>query len=73
MCFVISFGPATFWLVIGFFVLFASSKAEGKVQKFGKVLGIWICILAAFIPLMGAYVSLSGICPMTDILSAAGK
>lgn len=73
MCFLISFGPATFWLVIGYFVLFSSTKAEGNVQKFGKVLAIWIIIFAAFIPVMGAYLSLSGICPVSDILEAAGK
>jgi hypothetical protein len=72
MCFLISFGPATFWLVVGYFVLFASNKAEGNVQKFGKGLAIWIFVLAAFIPLMGAYLTVSGICPVTDILDAAG-
>ena len=72
MCFLISFGPATFWTVIGYFVLFSSTRAEGNVRKFGKGLSIWIFVLAAFIPLIGAYLSISGICPVTDILQDAG-
>lgn len=37
MCFFISLILATFWLVIGYAVLFMSSKADGQVQKFGHV------------------------------------
>ena len=73
MCFLISLGPATFWVVVGYFVLFSSTKAEGKAQKFGKGLAIWIFIVASFIPVMGAYLTISGLCPVTDILQAVGK
>jgi hypothetical protein len=69
MCFLISFGPATFWLVIGYFVLFSSTKAEGNVQVFGRFLSIWIFAIATFIPIMGAYVTLSGLCPIGDMIS----
>ena len=33
--------------VIGFFVLFAASKAEGLVKRIGNILGVWLYILAA--------------------------
>jgi len=68
MCFFISLGPATFWLVIGYFVLFSSTKAEGRVARFGRILAIWIFIIASIIPLMGAYVTLSGLCPIGDFM-----
>ncbi len=68
MCFFFSFLPATFWVVVGYFVLFASTKSEGRVRTFGRILAIWIFIIAAFIPLMGAYISLSGLCPLETLL-----
>jgi len=68
MCFFFSFLPATFWVVVGYFVLFASTKSEGGVRTFGRILAIWIFIIAAFIPLMGAYISLSGLCPLETLL-----
>jgi len=54
--------------VVGYFVLFASTKSEGGVRTFGRILAIWIFIIAAFIPLMGAYISLSGLCPLEALL-----
>ena len=68
MCFFFSFLPATFWVVVGYFVLFASTKSEGGVRTFARILAIWIFIIAAFIPLMGAYISLSGLCPLETLL-----
>jgi len=68
MCFFFSFLPATFWVVVGYFVLFASTKTEGSVRTFGRVLAIWIFVIAAYIPLMGAYISLSGLCPLEALL-----
>ncbi len=64
MCFIFSFIPATIFLVIGYFVLFSSSKAEGNIQKFGQILAIWFFIIALFFPICGAYVTVSGLCPM---------
>ncbi len=46
MCFLFSLIPATFWLVVGFFVLFTSNKAEGATRKFGRILEIWIFVIA---------------------------
>lgn len=68
MCFFFSLIPATVWLVIGFFVLFASTRAEGRLRKFGQVLAIWAFIIAAFIPLGGAYVTLAELCPMGGMI-----
>ncbi len=63
-CFFFSFIPATVFLVIGYFVLFSSSRAEGTIQKFGKILAIWVFVIALFFPIGGAYVTISGFCPM---------
>ena len=60
--------PATIFVVIGYFVLFSSTKAEGAVQKFGKILAIWIFFIALFFPICGAYVTISGQCPMGKIM-----
>ncbi len=64
MCFFFSLIPATAWAVIGFFVLFASTKAEGGLSKFGQVLGTWSLIIAVLIPVVGAIVTLAGLCPL---------
>ncbi len=68
MCFFFSFMPATFWAVVGYFVLFSSSKADGGVRTFGRALAIWIFVIAAFIPIAGAYVTLTGLCPFEEML-----
>ena len=68
MCFFFSLIPATIFVTIGYFVLFASSKTEGGVSKFGRILAIWIFVIALLPPLAGAYVSLSGLCPMEQIM-----
>ena len=70
MCFFFSFMPATIWLVIGYFVLFSSTKTEGRVETFGRVLAIWIFIIAAMLPLVALYVTLSGLCPMDAIMES---
>lgn len=68
MCFIGSLIPATVFTVIGYFVLFASTRAEGGVQLFGRVLAIWIFVLALMFPIMGAYVTVTGQCPMEKML-----
>jgi len=68
MCFFFSLFPATIWLVIGFFVLFASTRSEGGLKKFGKALAIWVFVIAAFFPLCGAYVTLAGLCPIEAMM-----
>ncbi len=68
MCFFLSLIPATVWVVIGYFVLFSSTKTEGTVQMFGRVLAIWVFVIAALFPVMGAYVTLAGLCPIEAMI-----
>ena len=44
-------------------MLFASSRAEGGIQRFGRILAIWVFLVASVPLLAGAYVTLSGLCP----------
>jgi hypothetical protein len=60
--------PATICATVAYFVLFAASKADDGIKTFGRVLAIWLFVIAAFIPIIAAYVSLAGLCPMDDIL-----
>jgi hypothetical protein len=69
MCFIFSLIPATIWAVIGYFVLFSSTKATGAVHTFGRGLAIWIFILALFFPIMGAYVTALDLCPMEQMIA----
>ena len=68
MCFFFSFVPATFWAIVGYFVLFSSRKAEGNIRTLGQVLAIWTFVLAVMIPVVGAYVTIAGLCPIDAIL-----
>ncbi len=68
MCFFFSLMPATICLTIGYFVLFAASKVDGGIKIFGLILAIWLFVIAAFIPIAGAYATLAGLCPIEDIL-----
>lgn len=68
MCFFLSFVPLTVWLIIGYFVLFSSSKSDGGIRIFGRGLAIWIFVITAFIPIAAGYVTLAGLCPIEDML-----
>ena len=70
MCFFFSFLPTTIWVVLGYFILFSSTKTAGGVQLFGRILAIWVFIIAAFFPVMGAWVTLAGLCPLEAMLQA---
>jgi hypothetical protein len=67
MCFLFSFIPATLCVVLGYFILFSSTKAQGAVQMFGQILAFWVFILAAFFPVMGTYVTFAGLCPISGV------
>ena len=69
MCFFFSLIPATFWLVVAYVVLFLSSKSDGQVQKFGRVLAIWVMVIAALFPIMGLVVTFTDLCPITEIMA----
>jgi uncharacterized membrane protein (DUF485 family) len=70
MCFFFSFIPATVWLVIGYFVLFTSTKTEGGVQMFGRALAVWTFVIAAILPLAALYITIAGLCPMEAMMEA---
>lgn len=70
MCFFFSFVPATFWAVVGYFVLFSSRKAEGNIRKLGQVLAVWVFVLAVMLPIVGAYFTIAELCPIDAILDA---
>ena len=66
MCFFFSLIPATFWCVIGYFVLYSTTKTEGLVQKFGKILAAWTFVVAVSFVICGAYVTLADKCPLNQ-------
>lgn len=63
MCFFFSLLPTTIWVVLGYFILFSSTKTAGGLQLFGRILAVWVFIIAAFFPMMGAWVTFAGLCP----------
>lgn len=68
MCFFFSLIPATFWAIVGYFVLFSSAKAAGHgIRIFGQVLATWIFVITAAIPVTAAYVTLAGLCPIEQM------
>lgn len=60
MYFFVSLIPATLVVVLGYFVLFSSTKTQGAVKTFGQILAIWLFVLAAVFPVAGAYVTYAG-------------
>jgi len=68
MCFFFSVLPATVWVILGYFILFSSTKAEGSIRTFGRILAIWVFVIAAFFPLMGAFVTLADLCPIESLI-----
>ena len=48
MCFFFSLIPATIFVLLGYFVLVSSRKAESNIGKFGLILAIWLFIVALF-------------------------
>lgn len=71
MCFLISLIPATVLTAIGYIVLVASTRAEGGLRQFGKILAVWIFVIAAIPLLGGAYVTASGACPLTGHMESS--
>ena len=70
MCFIFSLIPATSATVVGFIVLYCANKSAGGLRTFGRILAIWVFLIAVFIPIMGLYVTLSGLCPMEQMMQA---
>lgn len=66
MLFFFSLVPATTAVVIGYFVLYAAARSHGRTRLFGRVLAVWLFVIAAAVPLAGAYGTLAGVCPAMD-------
>lgn len=56
--------PATLWVVLGFFILYTSTKAQGQLQTFGRILAIVVFVIGASFPMLGAYATFAGLAPM---------
>ena len=72
MCFFMSLIPATIIVVVGYFVLFSSRKAEGRIRRFGQVLAIWVFVVALFPLIGGAFVTLTDRCPIAAAMQDSG-
>lgn len=70
MCFFASLIPATVFTVFGYIVLFCANRSGGGLQIFGFILAAWVFFVAAWFPLMGIYVTLSGICPFAQFMQS---
>ena len=56
MLFFFSLIPATIAVIIGYFVLFSSTRAEGGIKRFGRYLSVWMFFLAGAV-VLGALVA----------------
>lgn len=70
MCLAFSLVPATFWAIVGYFVLFTSARADGRVRTLGYALAVWVFILAVLIPIVAAFVTMAGVCPIDEFMPA---
>lgn len=68
MFFFFSLIPATVIAVIGYFVLYASARSDGRIRTVGRVLAVWIFVLATFPPVAGAYATMTGECPLAETM-----
>jgi hypothetical protein len=71
MCFFFSFMPATFWLVVGYFVLFSATRADGRIGTLGRAVATWIFIISGAILMAGAYVTLNDMCPLGALMTCS--
>jgi hypothetical protein len=69
MFFLISLIPATLAVVLGYFVLFSSTKSQGAMRTFGQIVAIWVFALAVASPIAGAYGTYAGFSPVTAMQS----
>lgn len=64
MSFIFSLLPATLLAILGYIVLYCATRSEGGVGIFGRVLAVWVFVLALLFPLTGAYMSITGFHPL---------
>lgn len=68
MCFFFSFVPASVFTSLSFFVWFAAGRAAGSRRRWGNYLAIWLVLLALGFIACGAFVSLTGRCPIEAMM-----
>lgn len=68
MYFLFSLIPATLWVVLGYFILFSATKAQGGTKVFGLVLAAWVFVIGASFALLGAYVTSAGLHPLGGVM-----
>ena len=65
--------PAVVLLSIAFFVMAVSRKEEESIFKsFGRILTVFLCLIAIAMFLMGLYVASTGNCPVVNKLGSCG-
>lgn len=69
MYLVFSLIPTTLWIVLGYFILFTSSKAQGQLQTFGRVLAAVMFFIGALFPVLGVYATFAGFSPLSAMQS----
>ena len=57
MIFLLSLIPTTALVVVGYFLVYTSTRAEGGLKRFGQYLGIWVFFLAGIVILGGVIAS----------------
>lgn len=72
MCIAFSLMPATFWAIVGYFLLFSSTRSEGRLKTLGQVLAVWAFVIAALIPVAAIFVTFAGLCPIDALIHATG-
>lgn len=70
MYFFFSLIPATLAVVLGYFILFSSTKTQGAVKTLGRILAIWVLVLAALLPVAGGYVTYAGLSPIGSTMQS---
>ena len=70
MYFFVSLIPATIWAVLGYFLLFTSARAQGPMQVLGRVLSIWVLVIAALFPAAGAYAMFADLSPISAMMQS---
>ena len=55
---------ATVFAVLGYLTLYCSIRSEGGVRTLGRVLAVWVFVVALLFVLTGAYFSITGYSPL---------
>ena len=69
MCFFGSLIPATVFVTWSYLIWFAAGFAEGNRHKWGNLLAAWLFVVALGFIACGAYMAVSGNCPMEKLFS----